>query len=434
MRFLRFFIVYLALVIAAGLSRADELHSITYPASDQGGELSMVAKFNLWIPPQTKRIRAVIVHQHGCGEGAESFGDRAALDLHWRALAIKHDAALLSPYYRSGGAECRLWCDPRLGSDAVFCRALVDLAAQTKHPELASAPWCLWGHSGGGYWVSLMLEKHPERIVAAFCRSGAFLSGWLGEAPEAQFPSTAYGVPVMFSPGLLERDDANFTKAWLSTANLFAQFRTHNAPVAFAPDPFSSHDCRNSRLLAIPFFDACLRLRLSRRGGELKPVKLNRGWTGDWESGTVQPVRGEIPASTSWLPDETSARAFAEYVTTGKTTDRTRPKKAPILTSVQRTKRGIELTWTSEADLESGIRQFVIYRDGEKLAVWPEKLDERTGFAQFQGISYHDTPVSPRPPLVFTDRTVAPEARPSYAVTMINGAGLESARSKIVRP
>jgi hypothetical protein len=423
-----------ALAVTGVANSAEDVLSVTYAASDKAGELAMEAKFNVWIPPPTKRVRAVIVHQHGCGEGAESFGDRAALDLHWRALAAKHDAALLSPFYRSRGAECRLWCDPRNGSGAAFVRALTDLAAQSGHPELATAPWCLWGHSGGAFWVSLMLEKHSQRIVGAFCRSGAVMSSWLGEVPPPQFSAAAYGVPVLLNPGLLERDDSKFANAWLSTSNFFAMLRAKDAPVAFAPDPLSNHDCRNSRLLAIPFFDACLEARLPRRGHELKPVKLSRGWIGDWQNGTVQPARGEVRPFMSWLPDETCARAFAEYVASGKTTDRTPPKKAPRLTSVSRTKNGIALTWTAEADLESGIRQFAIYRDGQRITLWPEKLDEKNGYPQFQGISYHDTPVSPRPPLAFVDRTVSAESRPAYAITLINGSGLESAMSKAVRP
>jgi lysophospholipase L1-like esterase len=411
--------------------RADEVLTVSYPASTQPGELAMEARFHLWIPPQTRHIRAVIVHQHGCGEGAESFGDRAALDLHWRALAAEHDAALVSPHYISRGAECRLWCDPRNGSGAAFQRALVDLAAQSNHPELTTVPWCLWGHSGGGFWVSLMLEKYPERIVAAFCRSGAVMTDWLGETPAPHFPPAAYEIPVVLNPGLKERGDSRFDKAWLSTSNLFASFRARGAPVAFAPDPLAGHECRNSRLLAIPFFDACLRMRLPQRSGNLKPVKLSRGWAGDWETGTVKPIDDQLPISLSWLPDKTFARAFTEYVTTGKTIDRTPPRKSPVVNSAIRNQEGVTLNWSAEADLESGIGQFAVYRDGLRIALWPEKLDEKTDFAQFQGISYHDTPVSSPPPLAFTDRSAVTNGT-TYSLSFINGAGLESPRSRPV--
>ena len=427
------FLVAIITVLAVNV-RAEEIISVSYPASDQPGKLQMESTFHVWIPPGVKKLRAVIVHQHGCGEGAESFGDRAALDLHWRALATRHDAALLSPRYRSAGKECRQWCDPRNGSSAAFLRALKDLATKSNHPELELVPWCLWGHSGGGFWVSLMLEQHPERIAAAFCRSGAVATDWLGKTPEPHYPPAAFHVPVMLSPGRLEQSDERFNMAWLSTSNFFRSFRAQYAPVAFAPDPLAGHDCRNSRLVAIPFFDDCLNARLPRRGHELKPVKLSRGWAGNWETGDVHPVRGEISPTTSWLPGKTAAEAFSKYLKTGKTTDHTPPQKLPTITSIKRTSKGITLTWDAEADLESGIRQFAIYRDDKQIALWPEKLDEKVDFPQFQGISYHDTPVSPRPPLSFTDKTVSAEATPKYSISLINGAGLESRRSKAVKP
>lgn len=162
-------------LVAPPFTKASDLQTVQYPASKSRGQLQVPAEFHVWIPPGVIRVKALIVHQHGCGEGAEESGETAALDLHWRALADKHDAALLSPHFRAGTNNCRLWCDPRNGSDASFLRALTDLGKKTGHPELDSVPWCLWGHSGGGFWASLMLEKHPERIVAIFCRSGSAL-------------------------------------------------------------------------------------------------------------------------------------------------------------------------------------------------------------------------------------------------------------------
>ena len=65
-----------------------------------------------------------------------------------------------------------MWCDPRNGSDAAFQKCLVDLGAKSGHPELAKVPWALWGHSGGGHWAGGMVLLHPERVAAAWLRSG----------------------------------------------------------------------------------------------------------------------------------------------------------------------------------------------------------------------------------------------------------------------
>lgn len=416
-------------------SRASDLFTVNYPPSQQPGELAVAAAYHLWIPPTANRIRAVIVHQHGCGEGAENSGETAALDLHWRALAARYDCALLSPHYRALNGNCRLWCDPRNGSASLFQRALDDLARDSGHPEIATAPWCLWGHSGGGFWASLMLAQHPERIVAVFCRSGTAMMA-LGKAEIApvHYPPAAFGVPVVLNPGVKERGHAQFNGAWTGSLQFFEQFRSNGAPVAFAPDPFSSHDCRNSRLLAIPFFDACLRLRLPRRGAMLRSVSHARGFVGDWETAHVQPAN-TITNQLSWLPDEACARAYSEYVMAGVTTDGTPPRTAPRLTAVTRGEAPgeIVLEWTAEADFESGLRQFAIYRDGGLLTRLPEKPDDRTGFAQFQIVSYHDTPAPNAPPLRFIDKSVPAGERPSYSVAAINGAGLEGPRSKAMK-
>jgi hypothetical protein len=149
----------------------------------------------------------------------------------------------------------------------------------------------------------------------------------------------------------------------------------------------------------------------------------------------VRPA-GAVTNELSWLPDETSARAYTDYVTAGVTTDRTPPTKAPRIIAVTRGQvpGEIILEWTAEADFEGGVRQFAIYRDGALLTHLPEKPDVRTGFAQFQIISYHDTPVPGAPLLRFIDRSAPTDARPSYAIATINGAGMEGSRSKAVKP
>ena len=73
-----------------------------------------------------------------------------------------------------GGSE--LWFDPRRGSDKIFLKALSELAAKSGHPELQTVPWVLWGHSGGGIWSNAMTILHPERVAAAFLRSGSAAS------------------------------------------------------------------------------------------------------------------------------------------------------------------------------------------------------------------------------------------------------------------
>ncbi len=51
-------------------------------------------------------------------------------------------------------------------------------------------------------------------------------------------------------------------------------YRSKGGLIAFAPDPKTGHETGDSRYLAIPFFDACLGLRLPDKAGgaDLKPI------------------------------------------------------------------------------------------------------------------------------------------------------------------
>jgi poly(3-hydroxybutyrate) depolymerase len=124
------------------------------------------------MPDGVKQLRAVIVHQHGCGFDANRCRRNGRTRPHWQALAAKWDAALLAPHYKQtaqGREGCDLWSD-RAAAQRGPSRGLDEFAEKSGR-ELKTAPWCLWGHSGGAYWVSLMQTLAPERIVAAWLRS-----------------------------------------------------------------------------------------------------------------------------------------------------------------------------------------------------------------------------------------------------------------------
>ena len=78
-------------------------YRVRYEASTEKGELVYPVNYTIWIPKGVKSLRGVIVHQHGCGEGSCKSGLTGAYDLHWQALARKHDCALLVPVLRATG-------------------------------------------------------------------------------------------------------------------------------------------------------------------------------------------------------------------------------------------------------------------------------------------------------------------------------------------
>jgi hypothetical protein len=423
---MRFVMAWAALVAAApGLLAAGTYHEVSYPPSEQKGELVFGVTYTVWIPDGVKTLRGVIVHQHGCGAGACKGGETAAYDLYWQTLARKWDCALLGPSFKQEDSQnCRLWCDPRNGSAKTFLRALDDLAKKSNHPELATVPWCLWGHSGGGFWASLMQTLYPERIVAIWCRSGTAFTSWeKGEIPKPELGDAVFRIPVMCNPGAKEKGDKRFDGAWTGSAAMVKAYRAKGAPIGFAPDPRTSHECGDSRYLAIPFFDACLAARLSEKGStdqKLKPMDASAGVL------VTDPV---LPDEKLWLPSESFAKLWKEYLEKGATSDTT-PPPAPFNVTVETKDGKLVVKWDAEADFESGLKGFIIQRDGKEVAQFPEKPIGRFGRPLFQSMSYHDTPERPLPAMQFTDATAKPGETHEYRVIAVNSVGLKSEPSK----
>jgi len=422
----------MSLAASAPAPDGDGVTTITYAASTEPSELQYGVIFRFWIPGGLTKLRGIIVHQHGCGSGACKGGATAADDLHWQALARKWDCALLGPsYQQEDKQDCSLWCDPRKGSEKAFLRALDEAASKSGHSELSSVPWCLWGHSGGGTWASIMQVLHPERIVAIWLRSGtAFRELERGEPLGPERAALVYSIPVMCNLGAKENGDKRFNGAWTGTLAMFRAYRSRGAPIGFAPDPRTSHECGDSRYLAIPFFDACMAMRLPDRGGTtLKAADPKLVWLAELLSDSAQPEASFTGKKEEavWLPNETVARAWMEYVKTGVVGDDSPPPPATRVRCSQVSGR-LVVTWDAVADFESGIRAFIVLRDGKEVAQIPEKPVGRFGRPLFQTMSFHDTP-EPNPPAMRYEDPSPGEGLHEYRVVVVNGAGLKSAPS-----
>ena len=408
---------------------------VRYEAAAEKGGLAFAANYTLWVPPGLKTLRGVVVHQHGCGEGSCKSGQTGAFDLHWQALAKKHDCALLSPVYEQPEkANCQLWCDARNGSDVTFRKALADLAEKSGHPELATVPWALWGHSGGGHWAGGMVILHPERVVAAWLRSGVPpLMGTPTNPAAYQVADAVYQVPVMCNLGTQEGVTVKygrFSGVWPGVEKFYRELRAKGGLLAVTADPLSAHECGNQRYMAIPWLDACLTARLPANNGEpLKTMPAAEGrvaplYLGTGEIGVPVPAdqfKGEIENSV-WLPNEAMARTYVQYVKDTAVTDTT-PPPAPTHLQVN----GNTLTWEADADLESGLAGFIIERDGQQIAKLPEQGKNPFGRPVFQNLQYSDTPSQPLVLMQFTDATAEAGKTHQYRVIAVNTVGLKSA-------
>jgi hypothetical protein len=414
-------------------------YRVRYDASDKPGELIFAVNYTIWIPKDVKTLRGVLVHQHGCGEGSCKSGLTGAYDLHWQALAKKHGCGLLAPSYEQPEkADCQMWCDPRNGSDAAFQRCLVDLGAKSGHPELATVPWALWGHSGGGHWAGGMVLLHPDRVAAAWLRSGVPIVKPNPEKPGIKahaLPDAALKVPLMCNLGTKEGvtvKEGRFTGVWPANEAFFNVVRGKHGLIGVAVDPLTSHECGNQRYLAIPWLEACLSARLPKVvGGPLRAMPTESAWLAPALGGDAVPAAKYTgdPLKAAWLPNEAIAKAWREYVKDTNVTDTT-PPPAPTNLRV----KDNTLTWEAEADIESGLASFIIERDGQFLATVPEKGMNPFGRPVFQNLQYSDSPPQPLFAMRFIDTKAEPGRKHAYRVISVNTVGLKSPPSAEKRP
>ena len=239
----------------------------------------------------------------------------------------------------------------------------------------------------------------------------------------------------MCNPGVKEKPNT----PWRGPLATFQEYRAQGAPIGFAPDPRTGHECGDCRYLAIPFFDACLAMRLPDKGSRdqaLKPVDLSRGWLAPLLGEEAQPAaafKGD-PQAAVWLPNEAVAKAWMEYVKTGAVSDTT-PPPAPfdVRMSPQRDQE-TEISWNAEADFESGIRNFIVLRDGRELAQVPQNPMGKFGRPLFQSMTYHDTPSQPMPQMRYVDASAQSGEKHTYTVVAVNSVGLKSEPSTAATP
>jgi hypothetical protein len=282
-----------------------------------------------------------------------------------------------------------------------------------------------------------MLLLHPERVVAAWLRSGVPpVTAAENKPAPYPIPDAALRVPVMCNLGTKEGvtvKEGRFAGVWPTNEVFFTTMRSKGALIGVAVDPLTSHECGNQRYLAIPWLDACLAARLpAPGGGNLRPMPESAAYLAPLHLGggeVVAPVpaaefSGEAGASV-WLPSAHIARAWEQYVEDTAVTDTTSPP-APTHVRVQ----GSVVTWEANADLESGLAGFIIERDGQFLARVPESAKNPFGRPIFQNLQYSDTPTQPLREMHYTDTTAAPDRAHRYRVIAVNTVGLTSEPSR----
>jgi acetyl esterase/lipase len=278
-----------------------------------------------------------------------------------------------------------------------------------------------------------MVLLHPDRVAAAWLRSGVPLFQGIPERPTIKtytLPDAALQVPVLCNLGTKEgvtvKDD-RFAGVWPATQAFFHAVRGKGGLIGVAIDPLSSHECGNQRYLAIPWLDACLSARLPKvSGAALQAMPADPAWLAPITSALAVPAAKFVgdPLTAAWLPNAAIARAWMQYVKDTAVTDDT-PPPAPFNLRL----RGNELTWEAEADLESGLASFLIERDGQVLARVPEQGKNPFGRPLFQNLQYSDTPTQPLVRMRYTDKMAADGKTHAYRVIAVNTVGAKSTPS-----
>lgn len=268
------------------------------------GENYAVADFRMWVPRDAEAIRAILV----LTPGSNGDGRSQVMDSTWEAFAIDHGLALVGVSLRDKPpiGIFENYVDVVRGSGDAFLAAMRDFAAQSGHPELATAPFLLWGMSAGGELNYEMTLWRPERVVAFVVNKGGIYWHALA-SPEAR------AVPGILFAGGMDLDSRIGT-----IFGLFALNRRGGALWAFSVEPCAGHIVGESQTMAMMFFSDMLTARLdgvaTNADGtpKLRALTESSGLVGNITdfSYHVAGERVNTNLTTAWLPNERIADAW----------------------------------------------------------------------------------------------------------------------------
>jgi hypothetical protein len=388
------FLVLLNLLLISKLNASDGLlFDLIVPPEEK--DRFQHAEFSCWIADVSKPIKTVIIHQHGCTNASPDKHPPVTSDWHWRALARKHDAALLVPMYHVA-MNCDEWNDPDSGSERALFTALEDFSNRFGRAEMKDAPWVLWGHSGGSSWSAQMIVRHPERVLAASFRGGCHKQ--FGD-PEfrAKFGPIARDLPLLFVWGKRESmPPSSHFVSWGPMNTMYRELREQGGKACRVIDPRSEHGCDDSRLMSINFFDAVLSGRAS--------------------------ATPSMDATVPWQPNDSFAVLWKEFSEHGTLNPKSPPVHAPSVTA-KRDSVGVHLEWRIVPNLEGGLRAIRLHRDGR---LWKEIGIDGNAFL---ATSRDSTPEELRAHS-HVDESNEPHR---YTLTFLDVGGNESSPSQAVR-
>jgi poly(3-hydroxybutyrate) depolymerase len=295
-------VVIAAVVIAVPAAAQPAAATILEEAVAPGANYDK-AEFKLWLSNDTASVRAIVLLVPGSnGDGRGQVDDPV-----WQAFAVKHKLALIGvrltdkPHDQGFIEE---YVNVSQGSGQALLDAVRAFAARAKHPELASAPFLLWGMSAGGEFNYEFVCWKPERVVAFVVNKGNIY--YTALAPKA----------ARLVPGILFTGGTDLEFRTSTITGLFALNRRGGALWALAEEPSAGHIVGRSRDVALVLFEDALALRVAD-GAALKSLTENSGYLGDIKAKTFRALgEDKVPNyPTAWLPTARVAERWQWLVT-----------------------------------------------------------------------------------------------------------------------
>jgi hypothetical protein len=218
----------------------------------------------------------------------------------YRALAQEHGLAVMG---------ARLGPNPTaLNSLEDLVAALEELAAESQHPELATAPLLLDGLSNGGCFAYAFTRLFPERVIGFRTQKGGCHDIRDGGAAKQV-------------PGFLSIGGADTQTRCLNITAMFDSNRPAGALWALAVEPGKGHVPIEDLDVLFGWLEAVLSRRLpAATGGPLRPIAEDSGWLGNRETAAVAPFSEyeQDKSQASWLPSAETAQDWSALVSPGR--------------------------------------------------------------------------------------------------------------------
>ena len=259
------------------------------------------AEFRLWLPDDVATVRAALILVPGSNGDGRPMAD----DPDWRAFATRNKLALVGCRFTDKQHEQSFiehYVNVGQGSGQALLTAMETFADRSKHPELATVPFLLWGMSAGGEFNYEFVAWKPERVLAFVVNKGGIYYTALAS-------QAARNVPGVLFIGGKDLD----SRIHIITG-LFDLNRRAGALWALAEEPGVAHVVGRSNEVAKVLYEDVLNLRLDSK--EIRPLSIKDGFIADLKAKTFRPAAG-APAGTegtAWLPTERVARAWQAMV------------------------------------------------------------------------------------------------------------------------